>query len=104
MTPSHPQPELMIGLSSEHRYREVTYAHAHVQAQLLYASKGTIQVLTHDQVWIMPPMCALWIPPRVEHSVISLSHVQLNTALVEQNAAQTMGQTCFLIRVSNLFT
>jgi hypothetical protein len=28
MTPSHPQPELMIGLSSEHRYREVTYAHA----------------------------------------------------------------------------
>jgi hypothetical protein len=28
----------------------------HVQAQLLYASKGTIQVLTHDQVWIMPPM------------------------------------------------
>lgn len=102
MTPSHPQSELMIGLSSEHRYREVTYAHAHVQAQLLYASKGTIQVLTHDQVWIMPPMCALWIPPRVEHSVISLSHVQLNTALVEQNAAQAMGQTCFLIRVSNL--
>ncbi|MBJ9986394.1 helix-turn-helix transcriptional regulator [Acinetobacter sp. S40] len=102
MTLSLVPSELMIGLSSEHRYREVTYAHAHLQAQLLYASKGAIQVFTGHQVWIMPPMCALWIPPRVEHSVISLSHVQLNTALVEENAAKAMGKNCFLIRVSNL--
>lgn len=47
-------------------------------------------------------MCALWIPANVEHSVISLSHVKLNTALVELNAAALMGQHCFIIRVSNL--
>lgn len=47
-------------------------------------------------------MCALWIPAHVEHSVISLSHVKLNTALVEVNAAALMGQYCFIIRVSNL--
>lgn len=47
-------------------------------------------------------MCALWIPANVEHSVISLSHVKLNTALVEVNAAARMGQHCFIIRVSNL--
>ena len=94
--------ELIIGLSSEHRYKEVTYAHSHLRAQLLYASKGTIQVFTEHQVWIIPPMCALWIPPRIEHSVIALSQVKLNTALIEEYAAQRMGEHCFLIRVSPL--
>lgn len=102
MPSSSKQPELIIGLSSEHSYKEITYAHSHLRAQLLYASQGSIQVFTPDQVWILPPMCALWIPPRVEHSVISLSQVKLNTALVEENAAKAMGKHCFLIRVSNL--
>ncbi|WP_130803224.1 AraC family transcriptional regulator [Acinetobacter ihumii] len=94
--------ELIIGLSSEHGYKEITYAHSHLRAQLLYASKGTIQVFTEHQVWIIPPRCALWIPPRIEHSVIALSQVKLNTALIEENAAQRMGEHCFLIRVSPL--
>ena len=102
MTQFPVQSELIIGLSSEHGYREITYAHSHLRAQLLYASHGNIQVFTPDQIWILPPMCALWIPARVEHSVISLSQVKLNTALVEENAANAMGTDCFLIRVSNL--
>ncbi|MFI7814598.1 AraC family ligand binding domain-containing protein, partial [Acinetobacter baumannii] len=94
--------ELVIGLSSEHSYREITPTHTHTRAQFLYASTGNIQVFTPNHVWIVPPMCALWIPANVEHSVISLSHVKLNTALVEVNAAALMGQHCFIIRVSNL--
>ncbi|MEB3766221.1 helix-turn-helix transcriptional regulator [Acinetobacter sp. MD2] len=94
--------ELIIGQSSQHFYKEVTYAHAHLRAQLLYASSGTIQVFTPNQVWIVPPKCALWIPARIEHSVISLSHVKMNTALVEEYAAQVMGTNCFIIRVGNL--
>ncbi|MEQ1200754.1 AraC family transcriptional regulator [Acinetobacter nosocomialis] len=94
--------ELVIGLSSEHSYREITPTHTHTRAQFLYAFTGTIQVFTPNNVWIVPTMCALWIPAHVEHSVISLSHVKLNTALVEVNAAVLMGQHCFIIRVSNL--
>ena len=96
------QSELVIGLSSEHTYREITPTHTHTRAQFLYASTGNIQVFTPNNVWLVPPMCALWIPANVEHSVISLSHVKLNTALVEVNAAALMGQNCFIIRVSNL--
>ncbi|MFE1616772.1 AraC family transcriptional regulator, partial [Acinetobacter baumannii] len=88
--------ELVIGLSSEHSYREITPTHTHTRAQFLYASTGNIQVFTPNHVWIVPPMCALWIPANVEHSVISLSHVKLNTALVEVNAAALMGQHCFI--------
>lgn len=94
--------DLIIGLSAQHVYKDVTHAHAHFRAQLLYASKGTIQVFTGNQVWIVPPMYALWIPARLEHSVISLSHVTLTTALIEEKAAELMGQQCFLIRVNNL--
>ena len=94
--------ELVIGLSSEHSYREITPPHHHSRAQFLYASSGTIQVYTPNHVWIVPPMCALWIPAGIEHSVISLSHVKMNTALVETTAAELMGQHCFIIRVSKL--
>ncbi|MDH1726902.1 helix-turn-helix transcriptional regulator [Acinetobacter johnsonii] len=94
--------ELVIGLSSEHTYREITPAHTHSRAQFLYASTGMIQVFTPNHVWIVPPMCALWIPTHVEHSVISLSRVKLNTALVQADAAALLGQHCFIIRVSKL--
>ncbi|OTG79975.1 AraC family transcriptional regulator [Acinetobacter sp. ANC 5054] len=94
--------ELVIGLSSEHNYREITPPHHHSRAQFLYASSGMIQVYTPNHVWIVPPMCALWIPAGIEHSVISLSHVKMNTALVETAAAELMGQQCFIIRVSKL--
>ena len=94
--------ELVIGLSSEHTYREITPTHTHSRAQFLYASTGMIQVFTPNHVWIVPPMCALWIPTHVEHSVISLSRVKLNTALVQADAAALLGQHCFIIRVSKL--
>ncbi len=94
--------ELVIGLSSEHTYREITPAHHHSRAQFLYASTGIIQVFTPNHVWLIPPMCALWIPAYVEHSVISLSRVKMNTALVEAQAASVLGQQCFIIRVSKL--
>ena len=46
--------ELVIGLSSEHSYREITPTHTHTCA-VLYASTGTIQVLR-------PIMCGLCHP------------------------------------------
>ncbi|WP_111895703.1 AraC family transcriptional regulator [Acinetobacter sp. MB5] len=94
--------DLIIGLSAQRIYKDITYPHAHFRAQLLYASKGTIQVFTNNQVWIIPPMCALWVPARAEHSMVCLSHVTLTTALIEEQSAQQMGEHCFLIRVNNL--
>ena len=42
--------ELVIGLSSEHSYREITPTHTHTRAQFLYASTGNIQVFTPNHV------------------------------------------------------
>lgn len=96
------QPELVTGRASEHAYRDVIAPHTHDRAQFLYASQGMIQVYTPKHIWIVQPMYALWIPAQTEHSVVSLSHVKFNTAMIEEKAATTMGQDCFLIRVNRL--
>ena len=93
--------ELVIGLSSEHSYREITPTHTHTRAQF-YMHLLELFRFSHRIMCGLCHPCALWIPAHVEHSVISLSHVKLNTALVEVNAAALMGQHCFIIRVSNL--
>lgn len=93
---------LIISMGSKQDYGSVITSHSHNRAQLLYASKGTIRVHTAENMWLIPPQCALWIPAFVEHSVISLSEVHLSTALVEQSAAHILGNQCFLVRMTNL--
>ncbi|RZG45034.1 AraC family transcriptional regulator [Acinetobacter wuhouensis] len=94
--------KLMIGLGSQHAYRSIIPPHTHSRAQLLYASEGAIRVYTYDHVWIVPPQCALWIPAQVEHSVVSLSEVQLSTVLIDKKAADSLGEQCFIVRISKL--
>lgn len=93
---------LVISMGSQHNYGSTIPPHQHNRAQLLYASKGEIRVHTAENIWLIPPQCALWIPAFMEHSVTSLSEVRLSTALVEQNAANILGDKCFLVRMTNL--
>ena len=97
-----PSQKLIVGLGSQHTYRSIIAPHTHNRAQLLYASEGAIRVYTADNVWIVPPQCALWIPAHIEHSVVSLSEVRLSTVLVEKNAANSLGNHCFIVRISKL--
>ena len=62
---------LIVSMGSKQDYGSVITSHSHNRAQLLYASKGTIRVHTVENMWLIPPQCALWIPAFVEHSVIS---------------------------------
>ncbi|MCL6705382.1 helix-turn-helix transcriptional regulator [Pseudomonas sp. R2.Fl] len=51
--------------------------HSHSRAQLLYAAEGVVIVSTGEGRWMIPPEHALWIPPRVEHSVEMLVNVNM---------------------------
>jgi len=94
--------KLIISLASRNDHGNIVPPHRHDRAQLLYAATGSIRVQTVDHVWLVPPKCALWVPAWVEHSVISLSEVYLNTVLVEESAARILGEKCFLVRMNNL--
>lgn len=94
--------KLVIAMGGKHPYRSVIALHHHTRAQLLYASEGSIRVHTTDHIWVVPPQCALWIPAFIQHSIVSLSDIHLSTALVEEKASQSLGNQCFLVRMTNL--
>lgn len=45
--------------------------HSHAWVQFTYASAGIMQVLTERHSYLLPPQCALWIPPGVRHTAYS---------------------------------
>src|SRR5258705_2837940 len=53
--------------------------HMHREAQLVYAAKGTMQVTTPKGLWLVPPDRAVWVPPRLEHSIDVLADIEMRT-------------------------
>lgn len=46
-----------------------TGAHTHAEAQVIYAESGVMRVTNPEDVWVAPPLRAVWVPPGVEHNV-----------------------------------
>ena len=57
--------------------------HLHRQAQLVFAAKGVMQVQTPRGVWLVPPERAVWVPPRLVHSIDVLSDIEMRTVYFE---------------------
>jgi AraC-like DNA-binding protein len=57
--------------------------HMHREAQLLFASKGVMQVTTSKGRWLVPPQRAVWLPPRIEHAVDVLADIEMRALLVD---------------------
>jgi len=57
--------------------------HMHREAQLLFASRGVMQVTTPRGRWLVPPERAVWLPPRIEHAVDVLSDIEMRALLVD---------------------
>jgi len=51
------------------RHGGTTREHRHLRAQLLYAARGIMTVVTEAGTWTVPPHQAVWIPPEVGHEV-----------------------------------
>ena len=53
--------------------------HAHGSDQLVYASRGVMEITSGENVWILPPHFGLWVPARRGHSIRMLEHVAMRT-------------------------
>lgn len=49
-------------------HREVIEWHDHARHQLIYPSRGVLQVTTGLGAWIVPPLRAAWIPAGIAHT------------------------------------
>src|ERR1700743_3225939 len=56
-----------MGVSYPDGYR--LGAHAHPWGQLIYAVRGTMQVLAGNTLWLVPPTRALWAPAGTGHAI-----------------------------------
>lgn len=59
--------------------------HAHPEGQLLFASQGLMQVATERGCWFVPPERAVWIPPRLEHTVDVMVDLDMRSLLIAQS-------------------
>lgn len=69
--------------------------HAHRSDQLIYASRGIMEVTSGQSVWTIPPHFGLWIPARTLHQIympepVSMRTLYLRPSLTQQAAACTV--------------
>lgn len=81
--------------------------HMHREAQLVFASKGVMQVQTPRGVWLVPPERAVWVPPRLEHAIDVLSDIEMRTVYFEppwlaRQTAHVSLSVEFVVRVGAL--
>jgi AraC-like DNA-binding protein/quercetin dioxygenase-like cupin family protein len=53
--------------------------HAHGSDQLIYATRGVMQVSSGHSMWLIPPQFALWIPARTFHRIRMPAAVSMRT-------------------------
>ncbi|WP_263144068.1 helix-turn-helix transcriptional regulator [Pseudomonas sp. RIT-PI-AD] len=75
-------------------------SHRHATAQLLYAARGLMRLVSAKGAWVIPPTRAVWIPPRVEHEIFMSGAVQMRTLYLASAPAGL--ETCCVLSVTPL--
>lgn len=75
-----------FGLADEHAPFDSDW-HSHRVHQLLYASAGTMRLITDGGTWLLPPLRAAWIPARTRHRVHSTGPLSLRTVYFAEDTS-----------------
>lgn len=71
--------------------------HEHRKAQLVFNVRGAIRCEAGQNVWIVPPHCAIWVPSKTSHSLIFAGSVEACILYVDPEAAKSLpSRTCTL--------
>ncbi|WP_245396673.1 AraC family transcriptional regulator [Jiella sonneratiae] len=62
---------IIVAVLREQIERRQTPRHSHERGQLLGSLHGVISVGTDQGHWVVPPVNAIWLPPRLEHWLTS---------------------------------
>jgi len=76
--------------------------HSHQWVQLSYATRGVLGVRTRLGSYLAPPQRAIWIPPGVEHSVVTTERTQMRSLYIAPAAVPASGERCRVLSVTPL--
>jgi AraC-like DNA-binding protein/quercetin dioxygenase-like cupin family protein len=94
-------PRNVVAISTDYDLGHRLPMHSHRRSQLLYGSKGVMQVTTSLGTWVVPPQRAVWIPPQVPHEVLFLG-VRTHSLYIEPDESLINQEQCQVIEVSAL--
>lgn len=82
--------------------RVTTPRHSHRWAQLSYAISGVLQVHTQAGRFSAPPHRAIFIPPELEHEVISSPQTEMRSLYLDQRVTGWAPPRCHVLAISDL--
>jgi AraC-like DNA-binding protein len=76
--------------------------HAHGADQVIYATRGVMEVSVGQSLWLIPPQFAIWIPARTMHRIRMPSAVSMRTLYLRRGLAPKLPATCAVLHVTPL--
>lgn len=76
--------------------------HAHGADQVIYATRGVMEVSAGQSFWLIPPQFAIWIPARTMHRLRMPGAVSMRTLYLRRGLAAKLPQTCAVLHVTPL--
>ncbi|POP44040.1 AraC family transcriptional regulator [Superficieibacter electus] len=77
-------------------YEAEVPVHTHRKGQLIIALYGAVICRAENEIWIVPPHCAVWVPGGVPHSARATWNAHLNYLFIEPGAAALPEKCCTL--------
>ncbi|WP_372070297.1 helix-turn-helix transcriptional regulator (plasmid) [Tistrella mobilis] len=77
-------------------HAEEVPVHRHRKGQLILARRGAVTCTADNDIWIVPPNCAVWIPGGMPHSARATTNARLSYLFVEPGAALLPDSCCTL--------
>jgi AraC-like DNA-binding protein len=76
--------------------------HQHARGQLLYARQGCIRITLAQQLCLLPPSRAAWIPPRTPHRAVMRKVVDYRSVWFDAELTRKLPADVRVIEVSSL--
>ncbi len=103
LTDYDPKPGISVAtLSYEYPSGYQVPEHAHGADQLIYATRGVMEVSARASFWLIPPQFAIWIPARTRHSIRMPGAVSMRTLYLRPGLGARMPSLCTVLHVSPL--
>jgi AraC-like DNA-binding protein len=93
---------LLRSLGQSFSNGHVLAPHTHPWGQLIYAVRGTMQVLADNTLWLVPPTRALWAPAGTSHAIEMRGAVAMRTIYVPADRAAPLPSRSHAINISPL--
>lgn len=75
--------------------------HAHRSCQLVYASRGVMEVTSGQSLWVIPPSFGLWIPALTPHQIHMPEHVSMRTVYLRSTLV-SISEECSVLHIGSL--